>query len=70
MFVGGCTMAEVAALRFLSQQVTYFSPCPFFYLTLGVSTVLFVGHNTRAILILTKFGILISAWFQIVPFGL
>ena len=24
MFVGGCTMAEIAALRFLSQQVGYF----------------------------------------------
>ena len=43
MFVGGCTMAEVAALRFLSQQVTYFSPYLFFYLTLVIST---VGHNT------------------------
>ena len=26
--------------------------------------------NTKVILILTKFGILISTWFQIVPFGL
>lgn len=25
MFVGGCTMAEVAALRFLSQQVKDFN---------------------------------------------
>ena len=28
------------------------------------------GHIDRVILILTKFGILISTWFQIVPFGL
>ena len=27
-------------------------------------------YNTRVILILTKFGILISTWFQVVPFGL
>ena len=28
------------------------------------------GQDNRVILILTKFGILISTWFQIVPFGL
>ena len=27
-------------------------------------------YGARVILILTKFGILISTWFQIVPFGL
>ena len=45
MFVGGCTMAEVAALRFLSQQVTHFL-LVFFYLTFSISAVYFVGHNT------------------------
>ena len=29
MFVGGCTMAEVAALRFLSQQVRFLVMCWF-----------------------------------------
>ena len=28
------------------------------------------SHPNRVILILTKFGILISTWFQVVPFGL
>ena len=31
---------------------------------------LFVGHVGRVILILMKFGISISTWFQVVPFGL
>ena len=37
MFVGGCTMAEVAALRFLSQQVSHFLLL-FFYLSFVIST--------------------------------
>ena len=28
------------------------------------------SYDVKVILILTKFGILISTWFQIVPFGL
>ena len=45
MFVGGCTMAEVAALRFLSQQVSHFLLL-FFLFDIWYLHIIFVGHNT------------------------
>ena len=36
---------------------------------LGMFDSLSCAYYTRVILILTKFGILISTWFQVVPFG-
>ena len=37
MFIGGCTMAEVAALRFLSQQVRFSDKCLGLHLVLLLS---------------------------------